>query len=372
MPLAHLLGDERLNAKAAHWVDEILARQGDDGWFGPVVDARLNPAVVSSWRQLGYPYDPWPRFIVLKALTQQHEATGDARIIPAMTRFLRRLDGLLDGTTLRSWAYMRWADLIVGIHWLYERAPEPWLLELAAKVQEQGFDWNARFARFPQRERCLPEECDLRTHVVNNAMAIKAAGVWYRQSGDPADRAAVDVMIDTLDRYHGQVTGVFTGDEHLAGTSPSQGTELCAVVEYMYSLEVLLAILGDPAHADRLERIAYNALPATFSPDMWAHQYDQQVNQVVCRVVEDRIYTSNGPDANIFGLEPHFGCCTANMHQGWPKFAAHLWMRSPGWRAGGGRLGTLRRRDGGRRRPGADRGDDGLSLRGGDPPLGPR
>ncbi len=174
----------------------------------------------------------------------------------------------------------------------------------------------------------MPEECDLRTHVVNNAMAIKAAGVWYRQSGDPADRAAVNRMIDTLDRYHGQVTGVFTGDEHLAGTSPAQGTELCAVVEYMYSLEVLLSILGDPAHADRLERIAFNALPATFSPDMWAHQYDQQVNQVVCRVAEDRIYTSNGPDANIYGLEPHFGCCTANMHQGWPKFAAHLWMRS--------------------------------------------
>ncbi len=40
-------------------------------------------------------------------------------------------------------------------------------------------------------------------------MAIKAAGVWYRQSDDPADRAAVDVMIATLDRYHGQADGRF-------------------------------------------------------------------------------------------------------------------------------------------------------------------
>ncbi|MEJ7763382.1 MAG: hypothetical protein WKF80_11380, partial [Thermomicrobiales bacterium] len=85
----------------------------------------------------------------------------------------------------------------------------------------------------------------------------------------------------------------------------------------------------DPALADRLERIAFNALPATFKPDMWAHQYDQQVNQVVCKVAEDRIYTSNRSDSNIYGLEPNFGCCTANMHQGWPKLASHLWMGSP-------------------------------------------
>jgi hypothetical protein len=132
-----------------------------------------------------------------------------------------------------------------------------------------------------------------------------------------------------LDRYHGQATGMFSCDEHLAGRGPMQGSELCAVVEYMYSLEVLVSILGDVAFADRLERLAFNALPATINPDMWTHQYDQQVNQVMCRVGEDRVYTTNGPDANLFGLEPHYGCCTANLHQGWPKLVSHAWMRAP-------------------------------------------
>jgi len=123
---------------------------------------------------------------------------------------------------------------------------------------------------------------------------------------------------------------MFSGDECLAGKNPIQGTELCAVVEFLYSLEHLLAITGDPAYGDRLERVAFNALPATFSPDMWSHQYDQQVNQVQCTINPDHMWTTNGPESNIFGLEPNFGCCTANMHQGWPKFAAHLWMKVPG------------------------------------------
>ena len=72
--------------------------------------------------------------------------------------------------------------------------------------------------------------------------------------------------------------------------------------------------------------VAFNALPATFKPDMWAHQYDQQVNQVMCSIDKNRNWTNNGPDSNIFGLEPNFGCCTANMHQGWPKFVSHMWM----------------------------------------------
>jgi hypothetical protein len=78
------------------------------------------------------------------------------------------------------------------------------------------------------RDRCLPEERDLSTHVVNNAMGLKSAGIWYRQSADPVERDGVRAGIETLDRYHGQATGAFSGDEHLAGGVQSQGTELCA------------------------------------------------------------------------------------------------------------------------------------------------
>ncbi len=99
------------------------------------------------------------------------------------------------------------------------------------------------------------------------------------------------------------------------------------VVEYMFSLEGALAITGDPTLGDGLEKLAFNALPGALTDDMWAHQYNQEPNQVECSL-HHKPWTPDGPESNLFGLEPNFGCRTANFHQGWPKFAASLFMLS--------------------------------------------
>ncbi len=214
--------------------------------------------------------------------------------------------------------------------YVYQRTGERWLLDLARKLRAQGANYEALFGTddlaVPTPRRGLWKWTK---HVVNTGMAAKAAALGWRLDRQPSDKAWGWGMIEFLDRHHGQVTGMFSGDECLSGKSPIQGTELCAVVEFMYSLEILFSVFGDPRFGDRLERVAFNALPATFTPDMWAHQYDQQVNQVQCTVNPDHNWTTNGPESNLYGLEPNFGCCTSNMHQGWPKFVAHLWMKTP-------------------------------------------
>ncbi len=322
VPLAYLLEDAALIGKVERWMSYILDHAAD-GWLGPVQERAGRQG----------PYDTWPVTIALKAICQYHEATGDRRAVDAVSSFFAVLPSILDDHPLSSWAQFRWQDLMLSAQWLNDRSDDAServrLGVVMDRLHDQGFDWVGHFMEFPFTDRLEAGRTEMRSHVVNNAMAVKAAAVWFRCTGRRADRLASDRAIEVLQRFHGQATRLFTGDEHLAGLNPSQGTELCAVVELLFSLSTVLSILGDATTGDMLECIAFNALPAAFTRDMWAHQYDQQANQVVCRVSEDRVYTTNGPDANIFGLEPNYGCCTANMHQGWPKFVSHLWMATP-------------------------------------------
>src|SRR5206468_3932630 len=136
---------------------------------------------------------------------------------------------LLEDERLRGMAH-RWLDSILGMQdadgWIGPvQAPgrkpyDQWPVPILLKVLTTHFETFLHTGKTPR------DRCTLATHVVNNAMAVKAGGVAWRQSGDPRDRASVYRTLAALDTYHGQAAGVFSGDEHYAGKDPSQGTEL--------------------------------------------------------------------------------------------------------------------------------------------------
>ena len=321
VPLAWLLDDARLKAKAQKYIDWTLEHQAPNGMIGPASN--------DDW---------WPRIVMLKALIQYQEFTGDSRVIPLMERYFRYQVEELPRRPLRDWGKFRWQDALLSVVWLYNRTGSSYLLDLAKLLRKQGYDWMAQYADFQYTQRITAEyirlekgeglkDLALATHGVNNGQAVKTGPVWSQVSASAGDQSAASRMISELNKYHGLPNGMFSCDEHLAGRDPSQGSELCTVVEYMFSLEQSLAITGDPALGDRLEKLAFNALPGTITDDMWAHQYNQEPNQVECSL-HHKPWTTDGPESNLYGLEPNFGCCTANFHQGWPKFVSSLFMLS--------------------------------------------
>jgi hypothetical protein len=310
VPLAYLLDDAALIARAKKWVEWTIVNQRADGSIGPASNK-----------------DWWPRYVMLKVLTQYQEATGDPRVIPLMQRYFSYQAARLDSEPLKEWAIVRWQDEALTILWLYNRTSDPKLLDLVRKLHDQGYYWPKLFEDFNPlyQGKVTGTDRSMQTHGVNNAQGLKTAAIWWQLTKDQSDIDGLYNQFKVLDRYHLEPNGVHSADEHYAGLDPSQGTELCAVLEAMYSIEHIVAATGDPAFADRLEKIAYNAQPGTFTKDMWGHQYDQQANQVLVSVAK-RAWSDNNADSNLFGLEPNFGCCTANMHQGWPKFVANSWM----------------------------------------------
>lgn len=354
IPLAWLTGDERLMQEKTKWIEALCQSQRPNGNFGP----ERNP-------------DVWPRFVAMKALIQEYNSAKDERILALLLSYCHFLDQNIVTYPPKFWASARALEPVEPILALYEITKEPFLLGLIDKLQHEMMDWFSYFRHFPYPKKTgkylskplfnavkwvikpldalakkdlrikEPEKADvvhafndkkniktmMMTHGVNIAMALKYPTLYGMLHADKTLLEEGKKAYETVMKYHGTAIGIHSADEHLSGPSSYQGTELCAVVEEMYSFEQMLAATADPFYADRLDDLAFNALPATFSADMTKHQYVQQPNQISADRHMRSFYDTDR-EGNIYGLAPNYGCCLANMHQGFPKYASSLVFRT--------------------------------------------
>ena len=319
LPLAYILDDEELKEKVKPWVEWSLANQQEDGYFGPIPPAK--PYEYETGIQRNNIRDWWPKMVMLKVLQQHYSATGDERVIKLMTNYFKYQLKQLPETPLDHWTFWgnrRGADNLMVVHWLYNITGDDFLLDLAELVHEQTFDWADVFLN---QERLSIGNL----HCVNVAQGMKAPVIYYQQSKDSTHLHAVEKGFYDLMKFNGLPHGLYGGDELLHGTDPTQGSEFCSAVEMMFSLENMLSITGNLDFAERLERIAFNALPTQATDDYMGRQYFQQANQVMVSRQTRNFSTSYEGTGNLFGLLTGYPCCTSNMHQGWPKFTQNLW-----------------------------------------------
>ncbi len=307
IPIAYALKDGELIKKANKYIDVIISCQREDGRICPLNDTEA----LSS--------DIWSIFLVLKVLAIYGDCSGDGKVDEVILKGLKYVYNLMNYSPIINWAHARYFECFISMVYLKRKTSKynKFLKELAHKLKSQGLDYKSCSYYWDKPKKVWSYDM----HGVNIAMALKA-NILYKELTGVDDGFNAKEMINILDKYHGNAYGFFNCDECLSGLSPNGGAEVCAVVEAMYSYEVLFDLTNDKFYIERLERLAFNGLAATITTDMWAHQYDQQVNQLNCATHDkNQYFTTNGRESTVFGLEPNYGCCTANFGQGWPLFA---------------------------------------------------
>jgi hypothetical protein len=307
VPLAYILDDAGLKAKARKWIDRVIESQRSDGDFGPKE---------RNW---------WANMIVLHYLRDYYEASNDQRVLDFLEKYFRfQLATLPEHTLLgdSKWAQARGGDNLEIVVWLYNLKGGDWLLKLADLLMAQTGQWERYYAD-GGGNLAYPD------HIVNVMQGLKTPPLMYLMSRKEAHRDGYRNATRNdgwLMKRCGRVENMLNGTEPLTDSGSTQGTELCAIVERILSCGVALGILGDADIGDQLETVAYNALPAALSPDLKGLRYYSLQNQPKC--TDEKLgFRDNGAKRSSICPGPHsgYGCCRSNFHLGWPKFIHSMW-----------------------------------------------
>jgi len=299
--LGYVLQDERIIAETRRWIDAVLASQRPDGYFGP--------------EQNRVKHDLWPNMVMLNVLQSYHEATGDQRVFDCLTRYFQWEAALPDDQFLPgSWQKVRAGDNLESVYWLYNRTGDPSLLEFAHRLHQRTVRWDEGVANW---------------HGVNICQGFREPAVYYVQTKNPQHLAAAERNYQAVMERYGQVPGgMFGADENCreGRGDPRQAAEMCSMVELLHSFELLLTFTGDPLFADRCEEVAFNSLPAAYTPDLKGIHYLTAPNCPQLDKANHAPGVENKGCMFAYSPDKRYRCCQHNIAHGWPYFAEHLWM----------------------------------------------
>lgn len=335
VPLAWQLNDEELKAKVMKYINWTLENQRPSGYFGAITNWERETGKQVDLENCDKGDDWWPKMVMLKVLQQYHSATQDKRVIPFMTKYFNYQKEALKICPVgkwTGWATSRGIDNVMMVQWLYRITKDSSLLDLAALINSQSYAWSNWFGGrdwvMSAAAHANGEDWMTR-HGVNVGMALKDPVINFQRTGDSTYLKNLNTGFADIMLLHGLPNGIFSADEDLHGNQPTQGTELCATVETMFSLEEIINVTGDEKYMDALEKMTFNAMPPQTTDDYHEKQYFQIANQVeISRGVFAFTLPFDRAMNNVLGVKSGYTCCYANMHQGWTKFTQNLWHKT--------------------------------------------
>ncbi|HVW60570.1 MAG TPA: family 43 glycosylhydrolase, partial [Puia sp.] len=304
--IGYMLRDTAMIWESLFWINHVLAGQRKNGDFGPSVEKKGNR-------------DLWTNMPMLWCLQSYYEYSHDPRVLKFMSRYFKWELSIPDEKFLEDyWENSRGGDNMLSVYWLYNRTGEPWLLDLATKIDRNTANWR-------QKDN-LPN-----WHNVNIAQCFREPATYYLQSHLVEDKEATYNDFALVRNIYGQVPGGMFGSDENARKGyddPRQAVETCGMVEQMTSDQWLLRMTGDTKWAENCEDVAFNTFPAAFMPDYKSLRYLTAPNMVVS---DSRNHAPGIANEGPFLMMNPFSsrCCQHNHAAGWVYYAENAWMATP-------------------------------------------
>ena len=275
--------------------------------------AHANPTNGDLFASLSASPSQWPLVVFFRAAMAYAEQTGDwDRVVKA---FAAHFEGKKDSRT--NWNIGARDGLnIEGMLKVMEFTGDRTLLDDAVTIWKRN-----------NESKQLGRQKHVIQHGVSLSEILKIPCLLYLYTGERAYLDQAKAAVENVYEMDEQADGLFSCNEFTSGRDPRQGHETCVTADMMWSLGYFLQADGDVKMADRMERIAYNALPGSCTKDFKRHQYLSSVNQAVCGPFAQSAHFNYGESTWRQYRAAHFPqCCTGNISRSMPSFVRRMWM----------------------------------------------
>ena len=322
--------------QCAYWFDGAvrLAYILDDSALIRKVSARLNRVVDGVldvngakgksfiwWNDVEFKtheFEDWAHSHMGRALVAYYEASGDKRILEAITKVYSRLE--VTPVPAVSYPVSGCCNIDPMLD-TYMLSGNRATLEGLLKVANNPVTLDAV-------KKWGSDEFANTLHGVIVYENLRTPAMLYPCLNRPEFLNASDRYIRWLDKYHGLPFGIASSEEFVAGIGSTRCTETCNVAAAAWTYQQMFEITGAGSWGDRLEKVFFNAAPVPAARDYQSMAYYQSPNRIE-GVFPAATPENPGSGISSFDYRPcghEVLCCVGNLTRAIPNFIMHAWM----------------------------------------------
>ena len=313
--LAFLLDDTLLINRSRRVMEAVAARQKPNGYIHS-----STKSYVDNWGKTNADYGLyWSEGVFCRAAIAYYSATRDERVLNMLKRvyanfplFTFNADHPFNGNDLDN---MR---KLAGLENMFELSRLTGDPSFASRALEVLKGYEPAYVETWARQKNF-----LRTaicHGVSYNEPAKLPAIGYIWNNNPEYLAASVNAFEFMQDNSMLPTGVNSSNEYLHGIGAFEAAESCDITDLMWSNIWLARATGDSRYGDRIERDAFNALPASVNPSFTLCVYTQAPNRIPgfhLRIRDDGAYYK----------EMHWPtCCPSNINRALPNYIMNMAM----------------------------------------------